>query len=335
MDVSSRLWRRRVLEMPEKNYRMRSFAALAVLLLLAVAGYISSMYHILPRRIGWGDIDAYSRWRNGGVYICRAIAYDDASKAFIVSSPVSGRGDIWQIAQNGSHAYPLVESAISEIDPMLSNNRTLYFSRFINGRYCVCARRLGTDIDEVIISLNEHATGPCALPDGSGLLFVRQPVNAPANLAEIWIKRFETGIQRQLTNNGVHDGYITCFSDSRRVIFCRSASDVYIMDIDSGECKAICPGVCPAIGLNEECVFFMRRRRATYQWDLWRYEFEGGAESVYPSDGSYVSAVSVIPNGSVVVVFDVLYDNVGRLGLLDVESKVWQPLPRLIDLSSN
>jgi hypothetical protein len=83
--------------------------------------------------------DAYNRWERGGIYYSQSVAYDRERERLIVSSPVSGRGDLWWVSLDGTQADAVLETPLSEIDPSLGIDGTLFFSRFVDGRYCVFA----------------------------------------------------------------------------------------------------------------------------------------------------------------------------------------------------
>lgn len=274
----------------------------------------------------------FSHWQGGGLY-SGGICYQADGKCFVISSPASGHGDLWQLGLEGDWAKPIVESEENEIDPYSSKAGLLYFSRLSGNRYRIHSITPEGQ-EKLIVDLHDDAIQPVPLPDGTGVLFVRHAQGAPASLAEIWEKRFATAVYRQLTNNDVHDGRVSCFKSSTQILFCRDGRQVYSMDLITTDCTFICDGAHPVLSEDEKTIYVVRRREPTYNWDLWSHDRVSGKEKAYPFRNGIIQAVCKLPDGKVAAVFcDPATDRAGFVAVLDPVSGNWTALPSLLSLT--
>lgn len=284
--------------------------------------------------------DRFSRWRNGGVYAGGSMALSAEHDCLILSSPISGRGDIWQVGLKSDWSFPIVGSRNNEVDPFLASSGDLYFSQFVNGRYCIkrCSSfRRGCVSDPLlttVVDITDHALSPVLLPDESALLFVKRPVSGPASLSELWQISMTSGEMSQLTVNTIVESSVSCFSDSRRLLYCRDYSHVYIIDIKPGTSEYLCEGNSVQLSLDNESLYIVRRHSGAYKWDLIKRGVSTGVETAYSYNGSFISAMCALPDDKVAVVSNVFEDNVGQLLILDIDTGEWKPGSRLLNIGS-
>ena len=275
--------------------------------------------------------DRFDRWQGGGLY-AGGMAYWPGHDSLIVSSPVSGRGDLWEIDRNGQWAQPLMETAESEIDPHASRSDMLYFARFVGGRYCIFSRNMATQAEILEVELYEHAIQPVPLPSGDAFLFVRCANFILGNDAEIWEKSLKSGELRRLAIGGS----VSCFGDSQKILFCKRVGDdigVYEMSLKNQSSEFICLGSDAVLSDDEKTVFMVRRRTPSYDWDVWSRELASGVERAYPFGKGTVQSTCQVRGGRVAAVFWDVADNAGIPAILDPSTGEWKVLPRLLKLT--
>lgn len=278
--------------------------------------------------------DRYARWNAGGMY-SGGIAGSPTSNELVVSTPESGRGDLWKVDCDGKFSDPISETSESEIDPYFSSDgKLLYFSRFVQGRYQIYVRDMSSRQEQAVTQLAEHATYPVPVPDGSALLFVRVATSVSSSLAEIWELNLQNQELRRLTNNAVYDGHMTCFKDGKRILFYRDEASVMIMNRETLECTTVCDGFKPVLNDDETAIYVSRRREPSYNYDLWRHEIKTGTEQSFPLDGTLIQAVCKLTQDRIAIVSDLYTDRAGRISILDCKTGEWQKGPRLLELST-
>ena len=280
--------------------------------------------------------DRYDRFSRGGFY-SSGLAFDNDLDCLVISSPASGRGDLWRISCDGKWAKPVFETPDNEVDPNSGTEGILYFARSIDGRYQIFSRNLATNVEAVVVSMSDSVTKPVASPDGTCLMFVRKPNGDPVSLSEIWQKNLLTGHFSRITDNLVYDGSVSFFRDSRRIVYYSDSDseDIFVMDLTTRERKLICNGSLPSLSDDEESILFVRRRAPSYNYDLWKREIESGDEQSFEWEGgggSVIQAVQCLPGGRVAVICDLIPDRVGRLAILDTTTGEWISLPRLMNV---
>lgn len=277
--------------------------------------------------------DAYARWAGGGIYTPGKISYSRECDCIIVPSPTTGRGDLYGISPRSGEVVWSLSSDSNEIYPSVTADGNVVFSRHMNGSYIAVSHGLSRADECKLLADSSEILSPALLPDLSAIVFSRRSSGAPASLTEIWIKTLPHGGEKQLTHNSVHDGIISTFSDSRRIVYNSSYSQVCLLDLGTGRSSVVCSGAFPALSIDERSVYCIRKRPTTYAWDLVKHDIDTGHEVLYKRNGSYMSAVCCLPGDRVAVIYDVLRDRVGKLAVLDTSNGQWGDIVKILDIA--
>lgn len=298
---------------------------------IVVAGYVAVSFVLSGASFSLDD--AYDRWARGGIYALGRISYSREYDCIVLSSPTTGRGDLYGISpQDGGVVWSL-RSNFNEVFPVATTDGDITFSRYVNGSYVAVSRRPRGADEHVILADSSDILGPVLLPDASAVVFSRRMSGTPASLTEVWIKALPGGGEKQLTHNSVHDGVVSAFRDSKRIIYNHNYSQVCLLDLGMGKSSVVCPGALPALSLDEQSVYCVRKRSAAYSWDLVKHELDTGREVLYKLDGSYISAICCLPDDRVAVVYDVLSDRVGRVAVLDTSNGQWRDVIGVLEVA--
>ncbi|MBC7927351.1 MAG: serine/threonine-protein kinase [Bryobacteraceae bacterium] len=224
-----------------------------------------------------------------------SLAWSSDSKFLIFSSNRAGNHSLWRVPASGGEPEPIPMAGDNVSDAVMSlDGSLLAFSQFYQDTN-IWEMDLQNMSRKRFIGSTQYDSSPHHSPDRSAVTFR----SSRSGTNEVWIRRTDTGQERQITHMGnMLSGSPRFSPDGKWIAFDSRPDgqpDIFVIGSDGNRLTRITTeeseDVVPAWSNDGKWVYFGSNRSGT--WQVWRAPADGGAPQRVTQGGGFAARQSL------------------------------------------